>query len=145
MEAERLLYAVCKVGDLAQRPCVGHVLARLDEDGKVQPWPIFVVRSGGSFLAYVNRCPHQGSRLDFEPKQFLDPTHRFLMCGKHGSEFDIATGRCLKGPCQGEQLEGIEVVVDGDDICVIGVQLAEEDGLDLAEPDQMPEILIQSD
>lgn len=145
MEPVREIFAVCQASDLVKAPCAGYVLLRVDENGKSVPWPILIVRSGKKYFGYVNRCPHQGTRLDFEPKQFLDPTHRFLLCGKHGAQFDIPTGHCIQGPCQGERLEPVELVLDDGDICVAGVRLAEEDGLDLAEPDEMPEVLIQPD
>jgi hypothetical protein len=36
-------------------------------------------------------------------------------------------------------------VIDDGDVCLTGVQLAEEDGLDIADPDEMPEIMITAD
>ncbi len=144
-EQVREIYAVCHVNDVAKRRAVGFVLARLDETGKTVPFPIVIARRAGKFHAYVNRCPHQGSRLDFEPKQFLDSSLTNLLCGKHGAQFDMATGLCIDGPCKGERLEAVEVVVDGEEVCVAGVRIAEEDGLDREENDEMPEIVIQSD
>jgi nitrite reductase/ring-hydroxylating ferredoxin subunit len=145
MDPTKEIFSVCHVNDVAKRRAVGYVLARVAEDGKTVPFPIVVTRHGGKFYAYVNRCPHQGTRLDFEPKQFLDSSHKFLMCGKHGAVFDIPTGHCIDGPCKGERLEPVEVVIDEEEVCITGVQLAEEDGLDREENDEMPEIVIQPD
>lgn len=145
MEPETEIFAVCHVNDVAKRGAAGFVLARLDAEGRAVPFPIVVVRQGGQFHAYVNRCPHQGSRLDFQPGQFLDQGHKKLICGKHGSVFDVATGACVEGPCAGETLEKLTMVVDGDEICIARVRLAEEDGLDRVETDEMPQIMIQSD
>jgi nitrite reductase/ring-hydroxylating ferredoxin subunit len=145
MQSTRELFAVCHVNDVAKRRAMGLVLARLGEDGKTVPFPIVVARRDGQYYAYVNRCPHQGSRLDFEPKQFLDSSARFLLCGKHGAQFDIATGHCVDGPCLGKRLEPVVVVIDEEDLCITGVRLAEEDGLDRPENDEMPEIVIQPD
>lgn len=139
------IYAVCHVNDVAKRRGVGFVLARLDDAGATVPFPVVITRRAGEWFAYVNRCPHQGARLDFEPKQFLDPTQRFLMCGKHGALFHIGTGECVDGPCKGERLEPVQIVIDGDEICIVGVHLAEEDGLDREEADQMLEITVQPD
>lgn len=145
MEQVREIYAVCHVNDVAKKRAVGYVLARVNEEGKTVPFPVIITRHLGKYYGYVNRCPHQGTRLDFEPKQFLDPTLRFLLCGKHGSVFDIPTGVCTDGPCKGEQLERVEVVIDEEEVCVAGVQIAEEDGLDREENDVMPEVVIQPD
>jgi hypothetical protein len=37
------------------------------------------------------------------------------------------------------------VVVDDGDVCISGVRLAEEDGLDIPDPDAMPEVMIAPD
>jgi len=139
------IYAVCHVNDVVKRRAIGFVLARLNEAGETVPFPIVVTRQAGKYYAYVNRCPHQGTRLDFEPKQFLDSSLRYLLCGKHGAQFDIATGLCNDGPCKGERLEPVEVVIDENEVCIAGVRIAEEDGLDRQENDEMPEIVIQPD
>ncbi len=141
---ENEIFAICNVNDVAKRGAVGFVLARRDGD-KAVPFPIFVVRQGKTFHAYLNRCPHQGARIDFQPGHFLDQGHRAIVCGKHGAMFEIATGKCYEGPCAGASLEKLAVVVDGDDVCITGVDLAEEDGLDRAESDEMPPVMIQSD
>ncbi len=142
--AETELFAVCHVNDVAKRGAVGFVLARRDGD-KTVPFPIFVVRQGKAYHAYLNRCPHQGARIDFQPGHFLDQGHRAIVCGKHGALFEIATGKCYDGPCTGASLEKIEVVIDGEDVCITGVELVEEDGLDREEKDEMPQIMITSD
>lgn len=143
MEKTKEIFAVCHVNDVAKRRAVGYVLARLDQNGKTTPFPIVIARHQGKFYGYVNRCPHQGTRLDFEPKQFMDPSLRYLLCGKHGAQFDIPTGVCQDGPCKGDRLEPVEIIVDQDEVCIVGVELAEEDGLDRPENDEMPEIVIQ--
>jgi nitrite reductase/ring-hydroxylating ferredoxin subunit len=138
------LFAVCHVNDVAKRGAMGFVLARREGE-KTVPFPIMVVRQGKSYHAYVNRCPHQGSRIDFQPGQFLDQGHRAIVCGKHGALFEIATGKCYDGPCAGARLEKLAVFVDGEDVCLAGVDLAEEDGLDRPENDAAPQIVITSD
>ncbi len=84
------------------------------------------MRWGKQVFAYVNRCPHDGVNLDWETNQFLDETGRLIVCGKHGSKFDLATGKCIDGPCLGKDLEPVRVAVLDGDICVTGVTLAEE-------------------
>ncbi len=44
-----------------------------------------------------------------------------IICGKHGSLFELATGKCVEGHCVGESLEPIAVFVLDGDICVTGV------------------------
>jgi hypothetical protein len=54
-------------------------------------------------------------------------------------------GIASSGPCQGQRLTPITLVIDDGDVCLTGVQLAEEDGLDIPDPDEMPEVMITGD
>jgi len=65
---------------------------------------IFAVRRGGSAWAYVNRCPHRGTPLDWTPDDLLDAEGRHLVCATHGAIFRVEDGVCVAGPCAGDQL-----------------------------------------
>jgi nitrite reductase/ring-hydroxylating ferredoxin subunit len=97
------------------------------------------------FFGFENACPHQGWRLDTRPGEFLDGEGNFITCGNHHAQFDPDTGHCFIGPCQGQHLTPITLVIDDGDVCLTGVQLAEEDGLDIPDPDEMPEVMITRD
>lgn len=73
---------------------------------------IFVFRHKGEILAYRNSCPHVGVPLDWATGQFLDPEGVHFQCPLHGALFQIEDGLCILGPCQGESLETVEVVVE---------------------------------
>lgn len=120
-------YVICELNDIPSRRAVGVNLMRLDGDNGPVPWPIIIVRWGKQVFGYVNRCPHNNVNLDWERDQFLDPNGVRIMCGKHGALFDIGTGECVGGPCVGEGLEPVALVVLDGDICVLGVALAEDD------------------
>ena len=49
------------------------------------------------------------------------------------------------GPCQGQALTPIKLIIDDGDVCLSGIDLAEEDGLDIPEPDEVPEVQITAD
>ena len=139
------LYAICRTSDITDSHAVGFVLMRKAESGAAQPWPILVTNKGNRYFGFENACPHHGMRLDARPGQFLDQDGNFLTCGQHRAQFDIDTGHCFIGPCQGQRLKSIPLVIDDGDVCVTGIELAEEDGLDLPELESMPEITIQPD
>lgn len=123
---DNMLYAICSLNDIPSRRARAFQLLRRGEGGGKKAWSIFIVRWGNQIFGYVNQCPHQRVNLDWERNQFLDPNGLRLMCGKHGSMFEIGTGRCVEGPCTGQSLEPIAVsVVDGD-VCVSGVELIED-------------------
>ena len=142
METQEV-YAICSADAIANQRCKDFALLRIGEDGSAVPWQIIIVRWGQNFYGYVNRCPHQGSPLNFEKDQFFDSERRFLMCGKHGSLFDITTGICVEGPCHGQGLESVKVLVVDGDLCVAGVRLVDDD--DTVDPDETMEIMIHPD
>ncbi|MDA9401001.1 MULTISPECIES: Rieske (2Fe-2S) protein [Bradyrhizobium] len=121
------IYVICSFNDIPSRQAMGFRLVVVDDDGNRRPWPIIVVRWGKKVIGYVNKCPHNAVNLDWELNQFLDPYGIRLMCGKHGSTFELGTGRCVEGPCQGRALAPIALVVMDGDICVVGVHLVEDD------------------
>ena len=102
----------------------------VEDDGSTRPWPIIVVRWGRQVFGYVNHCPHDGVNLDWERNQFLDPNGTRLMCGKHGSLFELGTGTVRRRAVQGPDASTpVALAVLDDDICVTGVTLVEDEKL----------------
>ena len=121
------LYVICRTVEIDDRDVKGFVLMREGENGEPKPWPIMITRKCNQFYGYENACPHQGERLDTTPGQFLDEDENFITCGNHQAQFDPDTGECFIGPCKGERLTPINLVIDDGDVCLTGVVLAEED------------------
>ncbi|HCS14000.1 MAG: hypothetical protein COS82_08130 [Zetaproteobacteria bacterium CG06_land_8_20_14_3_00_59_53] len=59
----------------------------------------FVVRFHSGLFAYINRCPHNGSPLDWVPERFFSEDGELLVCQTHGALFAPGSGACLAGPC----------------------------------------------
>ncbi len=127
MQPADAVYAICSVADIPNRRAKGFHLVRRDDDGSDKPWHIVIIRWDRKLYGYVNVCPHQGVNLDWEPNQFLDGSGTHLICGKHGSLFEIATGHCVDGPCAGQNLQTVRLAVVDGDICVTGIVLAEDE------------------
>ena len=71
--------------------------------------------AGGGVRAWLNVCPHAGRRLDWAPGQFLRSKDGLLVCAVHGASFELQHGACVAGPCRGEALREVAVVVrDGE-------------------------------
>lgn len=68
-------------------------------------------RNGDSVRAWLNICPHAGRRLDWAPGQFLKNREGHLVCAVHGATFELSGGVCVAGPCRGESLRPVAVVV----------------------------------
>jgi nitrite reductase/ring-hydroxylating ferredoxin subunit len=77
---------------------------------------IFVMRKGGRVWGYVNRCPHAGIPLDWQPDQFLDPSKTLIQCATHGALFGIEDGLCVAGPCKGKALAPVAVRIATSDL-----------------------------
>ena len=69
----------------------------------------FAVRYRGKVCAYVNRCPHAGTELDWQPGEFFSLGGLYLICSTHGAMFEPASGYCIAGPCQGASLALLQV------------------------------------
>jgi len=76
------------------------------------------VRRGAAVFAYHNRCPHTGVNLDWQPNQFLDLSNRYIQCATHGALFRLEDGFCLRGPCVGQYLQALRVVIEGEQVFI---------------------------
>lgn len=61
----------------------------------------FAVRYEGQVRAYLNRCTHMSTELDWKPGRFFDAEGLLLVCSTHGAVYAPDTGACLGGPCSG--------------------------------------------
>jgi nitrite reductase/ring-hydroxylating ferredoxin subunit len=116
-----LARVICPLHELADPGAKGFTMGEGD-------WPLrgFVVRRGGNVHAYVNHCPHAGFPLNWSPDAFLAPDAPLILCAMHGALFEIETGLCLSGPCDGLRLRALAVrVVRGYVMLDDGVALEE--------------------
>jgi nitrite reductase/ring-hydroxylating ferredoxin subunit len=65
---------------------------------------VFAVRQGEAVFVYRNACPHQWLQMELMRDRFLTGSGTEIMCYAHGARFEIRTGLCTAGPCQGERL-----------------------------------------
>ena len=98
-------------GDVGEIAPGGQALcnsAELAERGRAFGWDVlvyrqparaFALRFDGKVVAYVNRCAHVPTELDWQPGEFLDDGKRWIICSIHGAVYDPADGRCAGGPC----------------------------------------------
>src|SRR5437763_9804457 len=64
-----------------------------------EPARAFALRFEGRVVAYLNRCVHVPTELDWQPGEFLDADREFIICSIHGATYAPQTGRCVGGPC----------------------------------------------
>ena len=64
-----------------------------------QPARAFALRFDGQVVAYLNRCLHVPTEMDWQEGEFLDRDREFIMCSIHGAAYEPRSGRCAGGPC----------------------------------------------
>ena len=74
-----------------------------------EPARAFAMRFDGRVVAYMNRCAHVPTEMDWQPGEFLDMDKRWIICSIHGATYEPANGRCVGGPCRGERLMPLAV------------------------------------
>lgn len=79
---------------------------------------LLAVRREGQVYAYINRCPHRGIPLEWQPDQFLDHSQSLIQCATHGALFLIESGECVAGPCSGQSLTALVCREDAEGIWV---------------------------
>jgi nitrite reductase/ring-hydroxylating ferredoxin subunit len=98
-------------------PQSGTVLARVDDladpcalvlhAGDIS---LILTRAGDRILAFRNKCPHAGYPLQRADGRILVQEGRYIVCGAHGASFTF-DGACAGGPCNGDGLERVAIVV----------------------------------
>jgi len=64
-----------------------------------EPARAFAMRFDGKVVAYLNRCVHVPTELDWNPGEFLDSGKEFILCSIHGAAYNPRDGHCIGGPC----------------------------------------------
>jgi nitrite reductase/ring-hydroxylating ferredoxin subunit len=91
----------------ALRECDGSVTFEVMEGDRAAP--AFAVRFDNQAQAFLNRCAHIPSEMDWQPGEFWDQDKRFIICSVHGALYEPSDGQCVSGPCVGERLIPIRV------------------------------------
>lgn len=95
---------------MTEHVCASEALA---ERGKAVSWDLrqygqpvraFALRIDGRVVAYLNRCAHVPTEMDWQPDEFLDMNREWIICSLHGATYDPRNGRCIGGPCIGSRL-----------------------------------------
>ena len=86
---------------------------------------IFAVKKRGKVFIYLNRCPHLGIPLEWEPHAFLDAEGLYIKCANHGAFFTPESGECIMGPCMGDSLWAIDYHLTDGQIVIDEAELPE--------------------
>jgi nitrite reductase/ring-hydroxylating ferredoxin subunit len=97
---------LCHLDELPDGDARGFALQDRERD------TLFVVRQGDALHAWRNVCPHHGAALAWRRHAYLNAARDRIVCGAHGAQFEIHTGRCTLGPCLGQALTPVPLTID---------------------------------
>lgn len=100
---------LCEADALAER---GQALV-FDVTEYGRPARAFALRFDGAVVAYLNRCAHVPTEMDWQPGEFLDADREFIVCSIHGASYEPRSGRCAGGPCGRGKLTPLAVEESG--------------------------------
>ncbi len=76
----------------------------------------FALRFDGRVVAYLNRCAHVPTELDWQPNEFLDSERQHILCAVHGAVYSPRTGACVMGRCGRAGLIPVTVTEDAGEV-----------------------------
>ncbi|RJF95788.1 Rieske (2Fe-2S) protein [Noviherbaspirillum saxi] len=100
---------LCRLEDIPDGEARGFDPAGVGRD------TLFIVRQGQGLHGWYDRCPHEGDTpLPWRRHGYLNKKRTRIVCFAHGAQFEIASGMCILGPCLGERLDPVQLVIHPD-------------------------------
>ena len=98
-----------RIASLAAVPTDSTLLFRVREDGEVRE-AILLAVDDDEVVAWYNECQHWTDvGLDGGSGAAIRADE--IVCTRHGATFEIGTGYCTFGPCEGAMLDRVDVAV----------------------------------
>jgi len=82
-----------------------------------EPARAFALRFEGRVVAYLNRCVHVATELDWQVGEFLDSRKEVILCATHGAAYEPLGGRCVGGPCGRGSLTSLRIEERDGEVC----------------------------
>jgi len=79
---------------------------------------LLVCYAENELAGYLNSCPHTGVNLNWQPDQCFDYTEQYLSCSVHGALFQPDNGKCVYGPCNGQSLTPVELIIEANAVYI---------------------------
>lgn len=96
---------LCHLNELPEGAARGFDPQRTGQDS------LFIVRQGERPFAWADRCPHHGTPMAWRKDAYLNAAGDRIVCGAHGAQFAIDTGLCTLGPCLGDSLTPVHLLI----------------------------------
>jgi len=73
---------------------------------------VIITVQNGVIVAYKNKCPHNWSALDMASSDINSVCKQYIQCSSHFAQFNKSDGYCVYGPCIGQSLFKLDIVVE---------------------------------
>lgn len=114
--------ALCAASDIGEGEARGF--------GPLEGWSrkIIVVRRNGRLFGWLDSCPHYagGTPMAWKTDAYLNGDRTHLACHSHGAQFEIETGLCTLGPCLGQHLTSVPLIISGEGEVTVDAELWED-------------------
>ena len=89
---------------------------------------VILTRRHGRLFGWLDACPHYpgGTPMAWRSDAYLNGEGTHLACHSHGALFDLETGECVLGPCLGQGLKRVELMVTEEGDVLIASSVREE-------------------
>ena len=96
--------------DLCAAADVADGKSRVVNTGRDLP-EVIVVREGERIFGYLNACAHMALPLNLLDDFAVGTSQHTLVCDHHYAAFRFRDGVCIAGPCEGESLAAVPLVM----------------------------------
>lgn len=97
---------LCHVDDIAEGRARGFDPAGEGRD------TLFVVAHAGALHAWRDECPHvAGAPMAWRKDAYMSADGSRIVCHAHGARFLPDSGECVQGPCLGQSLARVPVLI----------------------------------
>ncbi|GGF85604.1 Rieske (2Fe-2S) protein [Alteromonas lipolytica] len=89
---------------------------------------VLVILRDGNVYAYTDVCPHYGNTtLPWKKNAYLNNRGNRIVCAAHGALFTIENGLCVSGPCKGESLTPVPVIIENNTVWLVTSRAGENE------------------
>jgi len=86
-------------------------------DGE-EPREAILLRDEEGVVSWLNYCQHF-THIKLDKGSGAELRNGEVICTNHGAYFEVDSGRCTYGPCEGAYLTEVEVAVDDGDVVLV--------------------------
>ena len=93
-------------------------LYRLRPQDDDEPREAILLRDDEGVVSWLNYCQHF-THIKLDKGSGAELRNGEVICTNHGAYFEVDSGQCTHGPCEGAYLTEVKVAVDDEDVVLV--------------------------